>query len=76
VSANINTSQKEDDSFLQTGRYNFEFLEIGKIGEGGFGEVFEVKNKFDSANYAVKKIKLKGMQYSKNLWICFNKNNL
>ncbi|CAG2174000.1 unnamed protein product, partial [Oppiella nova] len=34
------------------------FDEIDKLGEGGFGQVFKVKNKFDKRSYAIKKCPL------------------
>ena len=42
-------------------RYNKEFIEIRKIGEGGFGRVYLSKNRFDENTYAVKKILLNEM---------------
>ena len=39
-------------------RYKEEFEEIELLGEGGFGCVFEVRNKLDGRRYAIKKIKL------------------
>lgn len=46
---------------LQNGssRYKEEFIEITRLGKGGFGSVFKVKNKLDGREYAVKKIPLK-----------------
>ncbi|XP_072013882.1 eukaryotic translation initiation factor 2-alpha kinase 1-like isoform X2 [Amphiura filiformis] len=43
----------------QNSRYKTEFREIDKIGKGGFGSVYKVKNKLDQREYAVKKILLK-----------------
>ena len=40
-------------------RYHTDFEEIKKLGQGGFGEVVQVKNKLDGRFYAIKKIKLK-----------------
>lgn len=37
-------------------RYDHDFIEIKKIGNGGFGEVYESINKMDGVNYAIKKI--------------------
>jgi hypothetical protein len=39
-------------------RYQKDFEEIRKLGKGGFGSVFEVKNRLDGLTYAIKKIKL------------------
>ncbi|KAI9829616.1 MAG: hypothetical protein M1826_005506 [Phylliscum demangeonii] len=37
-------------------RYSNEFHELGRLGKGGFGEVFKARNKLDGQLYAVKKI--------------------
>lgn len=42
-----------------TSRYKEEFVEIIRLGKGGFGSVFKVKNKLDGREYAVKKVPLK-----------------
>jgi len=41
-------------------KYEQEFKELEKIGEGGFGQVYKALNLFDGQNYAVKKVRLKG----------------
>lgn len=38
-------------------RYSKEFVEEGRLGRGGFGEVFRARNKIDGQPYAIKKIK-------------------
>ena len=38
-------------------RYAKEFVEDGRLGRGGFGEVFRARNRIDGQLYAVKKIK-------------------
>ena len=38
-------------------RYGKEFVEEGRLGRGGFGEVFRARNKVDGQPYAIKKIK-------------------
>lgn len=40
-------------------KYNREFEELSKLGEGGFGKVYLVKNKLDNELYAIKKISYK-----------------
>lgn len=35
-----------------------DFLILSKLGQGGFGEVYKVKNKLDQNEYALKKIKM------------------
>ena len=41
-----------------TSRYENDFEELDKIGEGGFGEVFKARHRIDGNIYAIKKIKL------------------
>lgn len=38
-------------------RYAREFVEEGRVGRGGFGEVFRARNRVDGQPYAIKKIK-------------------
>ena len=38
-------------------RYNKDFVEEGRLGRGGFAEVFRARNKVDGQLYAIKKIK-------------------
>ena len=38
-------------------RYADEFVEDGRLGRGGFGEVFRARNRIDGQLYAIKKIK-------------------
>jgi translation initiation factor 2-alpha kinase 4 len=40
-------------------RYANEWIEIGRLGKGGFGEVVKARNKMDGGIYAIKKIKQK-----------------
>ncbi|KNC53952.1 PEK protein kinase [Thecamonas trahens ATCC 50062] len=39
-------------------RYAAEFEEVVRLGKGGFGAVFKVRNKLDRQEYAVKKVRL------------------
>ncbi|KAL8175510.1 UNVERIFIED_CONTAM: hypothetical protein K2H54_026928 [Gekko kuhli] len=43
----------------QTSRYINEFDEISRLGKGGYGTVYKVKNKLDGQFYAIKKILIK-----------------
>ncbi|XP_046576251.1 eukaryotic translation initiation factor 2-alpha kinase 1-like isoform X2 [Haliotis rubra] len=44
---------------MQDSRYRHEFVEICRLGKGGFGSVFKAKNRLDGREYAVKKVKFK-----------------
>ncbi|CAB4004207.1 eukaryotic translation initiation factor 2-alpha kinase 1-like [Paramuricea clavata] len=50
-----------------TSRYKEEFQELEKLGKGGFGSVYKVKNRLDGREYAVKKVYLS----EKDLPNCF-----
>ncbi|KAF9426811.1 hypothetical protein BGZ94_005989 [Podila epigama] len=41
-------------------RYKHDFVEICKLGKGGFASVFKARNKLDGTEYAIKKIRLRG----------------
>ncbi|XP_062999129.1 eukaryotic translation initiation factor 2-alpha kinase 1 isoform X2 [Elgaria multicarinata webbii] len=43
----------------QTSRYVNEFDEVSKLGKGGYGTVYKVRNKLDGQFYAIKKILIK-----------------
>jgi tRNA A-37 threonylcarbamoyl transferase component Bud32 len=49
-----------------TSRYRSDFIEIEKLGKGGFGTVYKVYNKLDKNLYAIKKIHIKNL-HIKNL---------
>nr|XP_023011887.1 eukaryotic translation initiation factor 2-alpha kinase [Leptinotarsa decemlineata] len=49
-------SERENDSF--SSRYLNDFETIRCLGKGGFGVVFEVKQKYDEQSYAIKRITL------------------
>ncbi|NWS44691.1 E2AK1 kinase, partial [Probosciger aterrimus] len=43
----------------QSSRYLNEFDEIARLGRGGYGKVYKVRNKLDGQLYAIKKISIK-----------------
>ncbi|KGL83150.1 Eukaryotic translation initiation factor 2-alpha kinase 1, partial [Tinamus guttatus] len=43
----------------QTSRYLNEFDEIARLGKGGYGKVYKVRNKLDGQFYAIKRINIK-----------------
>ncbi|KAJ2746846.1 hypothetical protein GGI20_000999 [Coemansia sp. BCRC 34301] len=45
---------------MQRSRYQDDFVQLRTLGRGGFGRVFEARNKLDGRRYAVKQIKVKG----------------
>ena len=44
---------------------NFEVIK--KIGEGAFGQVYQVRRKFDNEIYAMKKVRMVGMKEKEKL---------
>ncbi|XP_067859611.1 eukaryotic translation initiation factor 2-alpha kinase 1 isoform X2 [Heptranchias perlo] len=54
------TSRAKETLFQgQTSRYVNEFEEISRVGKGGYGNVYKVRNKLDRQFYAMKKILMK-----------------
>ncbi|NWX07877.1 E2AK1 kinase, partial [Caloenas nicobarica] len=53
------TGKKEVLFEAQTSRYVNEFDEIARLGKGGYGKVYKVRNKLDGQFYAIKKINIK-----------------
>ncbi|XP_014379052.1 eukaryotic translation initiation factor 2-alpha kinase 1 [Alligator sinensis] len=51
--------EKEAVLEAQTSRYLNEFEEVARLGKGGYGKVYKVRNKLDGQFYAVKKILIK-----------------
>ena len=49
--------QRRDSHSGASSRYNKDFVEEGRLGRGGFAEVFRARNKVDGQLYAIKKIK-------------------
>ena len=48
--------QRRDSRSGVSSRYNNDFVEEGRLGRGGFAEVFRARNKVDGQLYAIKKI--------------------
>ncbi|KAJ6659729.1 hypothetical protein lerEdw1_018444 [Lerista edwardsae] len=54
---NLYTNRENEVLFeAQTSRYINEFDEISRLGKGGYGTVYKVRNKLDGQFYAIKKI--------------------
>ncbi|KAJ7401397.1 eukaryotic translation initiation factor 2 alpha kinase 1 [Pitangus sulphuratus] len=51
--------EKEVHFEAQTSRYLNEFDEVARLGKGGYGKVYKVRNKLDGQFYAIKKIQIK-----------------
>ncbi|KAF7243030.1 Eukaryotic translation initiation factor 2-alpha kinase 1 [Varanus komodoensis] len=51
--------QNENLFEAQTSRYINEFDEVSRLGKGGYGTVYKVRNKLDGQFYAIKKILIK-----------------
>ena len=49
--------RRESTTKVATSRYRNDFVEAGRLGRGGFGEVVRSRNKLDGRFYAVKKIR-------------------
>ncbi|CAK9803135.1 Eukaryotic translation initiation factor 2-alpha kinase [Anthophora plagiata] len=59
----IINNEKDSDSFKS--RYLTDFEPVHCLGKGGYGVVFEAKNKIDDCNYAIKRIALPNSTYSR-----------
>ena len=55
--------KENSDNFKS--RYLTDFELVDCLGKGGYGVVFEAKNKIDDCNYAIKRIALPNSQYSR-----------
>ncbi|KAG8532078.1 uncharacterized protein KY384_003715 [Bacidia gigantensis] len=52
-------TRRESEPPAEASEYARKFVEEGRLGRGGFGEVFRARNRIDGQLYAVKKIKAK-----------------
>jgi hypothetical protein len=52
---------EKDERFLKS-RYEADFVELGRLGRGGYGAVYHVRNVLDGLEYACKKVPLKERQ--------------
>ena len=48
-------------------RYSHDFVELAKLGNGGYGTVFRARNHLDGVEYAVKKVILKRNSFGRGL---------
>lgn len=48
--------RRESTKTPSTSRYRTDFVEAGRLGRGGYGEVFRARNKLDGRFYAIKMI--------------------
>lgn len=55
---NSNDTTVQEQSVIFKSRYLTDFEPIDCLGKGGYGVVFEAKNKIDECNYAIKRIAL------------------
>lgn len=64
------------DNFLQSSKYKHEFIELSKLGKGGYGSVYKVVSPIDEHEYAIKKIHIKNLsinvQHEENYKKIFN----
>ncbi|XP_076286398.1 eukaryotic translation initiation factor 2-alpha kinase isoform X1 [Lasioglossum baleicum] len=63
TSNQMNNDKENIDGF--TSRYLTDFEPVDCLGKGGYGVVFEAKNKIDDCNYAIKRIALPNSQSSR-----------
>lgn len=61
------SSIKAVDQICQS-RYKTDFIEIEKVGKGGYGTVFKAHNKLDGCLYAIKKIKITKLDEEKKAY--------
>lgn len=57
LSAPFRLQARRDSTAEMSSRYANEFVEEGRLGKGGFGEVVLARNRIDHGRFAVKKIK-------------------
>ena len=50
-------NRRESEALMDASEYSRKFAEEGRLGRGGFGEVFRARNRTDGQLYAIKKIK-------------------
>lgn len=53
----VRRGRRESNTVHASSRYGKEFVEDGRLGRGGYGEVFRARNRIDGQLYAIKKIR-------------------
>lgn len=56
IASTSNVTDCQKQTVPSNSRYAQDFVELGKIGKGGYGTIYTVIHKLDSAKYALKKI--------------------
>lgn len=64
-----NTNNISNKLVLYSSRYSDDFIEVSRIGKGGFGTVWKAYNKLDKCSYAIKKILITKITENNNTYL-------